>query len=198
MNASCGNLHAPFIQVQKADSYTVSDRFRWAIRMGILYPHAYPGTKFANFHVDSSAYGIPPTPLSVPDLNALRWTARPCRLKALFIVFLHRFEIDLMDGLTSAQLHREVNLFIEEDCRYEMLLGRIEIVSPTTSGGLPASEDDGAQPDCRLTSQSRFAGTLARHTRIRGSQLRKNSSLANSILGSFAKLPFHFLLFCKV
>jgi hypothetical protein len=29
-----------------------------------------------------------------------------------------------MDGLTSAQLHREVNLFIEEDCRYEVLLDR--------------------------------------------------------------------------
>jgi hypothetical protein len=56
----------------------------------------------------------------------------------LFIVFLHRFEIDLMDGPTSAQLHREVNLFIEEDGEYEKVLDGGVMVARIRAAGSPA------------------------------------------------------------
>jgi hypothetical protein len=56
-------------------------------------------------------------PFQSPTYIQYDGTARPRRLKALFMVFLHRFEIDLMgtDYVVPCLQQREVNLFIEED-----------------------------------------------------------------------------------
>jgi hypothetical protein len=55
------------------------DRIPLAIRLGILYPQAYPGTKQTNPLVFSMTYSPTKTTLPLPDFLYISMSVRPCK-----------------------------------------------------------------------------------------------------------------------
>jgi hypothetical protein len=85
-----------------------------AIRLGILYPHPYPDSKYATLRAFSIAYSTTTGASSLPDFLYISM-ACPATQKLFVHCSTSGTRLTLWYGLTSDRLDSKVNLFIEED-----------------------------------------------------------------------------------